>query len=216
MIRWGALAIATTVAATALVSSAGAAPQSAGSATANLSTRAAASTYLRSLGINPRGFVIQRGRAQLRGAELPRQGLDMHDLETGAPGRPAGRPGERCLLRAVGHRRRTRRGLRDRAGHARRRQHRHLHAVQQRPEREPGLRPLPDELKRHEHRQRGPADQHRQRRRLQRIAKPDAGDRHQAGQQFRRERRAHHPPEGERFGSTSAARRSKMRASPCR
>lgn len=71
MIKWGALAIATTVAATALVSSAGAAPQGASSATVNLSSRAAASSYLRSLGLNPHRFVIQRGTHNYAGPNCP-------------------------------------------------------------------------------------------------------------------------------------------------
>ena len=74
MIKWGALAIATTVAATALVSSAGAAPQGASSATVNLSSRAAASTYLLSLGLNPHGFVIQRGAHNYAGPNCPGKG----------------------------------------------------------------------------------------------------------------------------------------------
>ncbi len=74
MIKWVALALATAAAATTLVSSAGAAPQQASALTASLTSRAAASAYLRSLGINPVGVTIQRGAHNYAGPNCPGKG----------------------------------------------------------------------------------------------------------------------------------------------
>src|SRR5581483_6610510 len=69
--KWGALAVAVLGAAVMLVSSAGAAEQS---LAAKLSTRTGANLYLVQHGLNPTGFVIQRGTHNYAGPKCPGAG----------------------------------------------------------------------------------------------------------------------------------------------
>lgn len=71
MSKWGALAVAVLGAAVMLVSSAGAADQS---LAAQLSTRAGATLYLVQHGLDPAGFVIQRGAHNYAGPKCPGAG----------------------------------------------------------------------------------------------------------------------------------------------
>ncbi len=58
----------------------------------DVSTRAAVIHYLRSIHVNPKGAVIQRGLSELRGRSLSRQGLDLCGHQAhGRPDREAGR-----------------------------------------------------------------------------------------------------------------------------
>src|SRR5581483_4114374 len=69
--KWGALAVAVLGAAVMLVSSAGAAEQS---LAAKLSTRTGANLYLVQHGLNPAGFVVQRGTHNYAGPKCPGAG----------------------------------------------------------------------------------------------------------------------------------------------
>ncbi len=78
----------------ALVSASGAATTKAQKVTKiNVSTRAAVVHYLRSIHVNPKGAVIQRGPRNYAGRPLSRQGLDLREHEAhGRPDREARRP----------------------------------------------------------------------------------------------------------------------------
>ena len=129
MIKWGALAIAAAIAATALASSAGASPQGANPPTVNLSSRAAATAYLRSLGLNPRGFVIQRGARNYAGPNCPgKRWTCTVSTRVLQIAQQAGRTNSASCAPSW-HRHGSARRLRDRAGQKRRRQHRHLHSM---------------------------------------------------------------------------------------
>src|SRR5712691_11567798 len=72
MRRKGFFAAAVALAATGvLISSAGASSRSAGKMQVDLSSRAAVAGYLRSLGIDPAGVVVQRGRLNYAGSRCP-------------------------------------------------------------------------------------------------------------------------------------------------
>ena len=70
--RWGVFVLAVLAAGAVLSSSAGASTQ--GVRTVDVSTRAAVVTYLRSLGVNPHGMVVQRGLHNYVGPSCPGRG----------------------------------------------------------------------------------------------------------------------------------------------
>jgi hypothetical protein len=73
-VKVGLFALVAVMAAIALVSSSGAAAGRATVTAASLSTREAASTYLVRLGLNPDGFVIERGARNYAGPSCPGKG----------------------------------------------------------------------------------------------------------------------------------------------